>query len=257
MNKAVERVEQWVRRGKVKEVLDISALGLTSLPELPETVEWLNCSKNPIDCLDGLPRGLKRLDCSETSIVKFGELPDGLEYLHCRGCLMLSEIDRLPDSVRKLDLSYCHELGDIERLPNELRELKLIQTWKLRHIAYFPAKLRVFWAEDFGLQYLPELPETLRKLICNKLDFKYLEYAYYYKPPPLPALPAFPKFPKKLKYIKMTSCRFNRQNYSVYCDCIYLDITDNTFRLGIEISKTTEYAKSDYFIFERYPGRKF
>jgi hypothetical protein len=256
MNDAIEKVAQWVRREKVKEVLDISNLGLTSLPSLPEGVEWLNCGGNPIEDLGILPASLKRLDCSETKIMKFGNLPEGLEYLHCKGCKMLKTVDNLPDSVRKLDLSYCHELEDIERLPLELRELKLIQTWKVRHIA-FPPKLRVFWAEDFGLQYLPELPETLRKLICNKLDFKYYNYYSYYKTLPSVALPEFPKFPQKLKYIQMTNCGFHREHYKVESGCLYLDVTDNKFWFTVSLSSKTEYAKSDYFIFERYPGRKF
>jgi hypothetical protein len=89
------------------------------------------------------------------------------------------------------------------------------------------------------------------------LDFKYYNYCSYYKTLPSVALPEFPKFPQKLKYIQMTNCGLDIHSYKVDCDCIYLNVTDNIFRFTVYLSSKTEYAKSDYFIFDRYPGRKF
>ena len=48
--------------------LDISRLGLTTLPILPQGLTYLNCSSNKLTSLDNLPSGLTVLYCSRNQL---------------------------------------------------------------------------------------------------------------------------------------------------------------------------------------------
>ncbi len=62
--------------------LYLSGLHIHSLPELPSTLEELNCSYTQITSLPALPKTLKLLKCFETPLTSLPELPEGLEWLN-------------------------------------------------------------------------------------------------------------------------------------------------------------------------------
>ena len=56
---------------------------LTSLPDLPETLEVLHCFNNQLTSLPDLPNTLEVLLCQNNQLTSLPELPDTLHSLHC------------------------------------------------------------------------------------------------------------------------------------------------------------------------------
>ena len=105
--------------------LNISCLSITSLPTLPDTLEYLDCSDTQITSLPTLPHSLIYLDCSNTQITTLPTLPNKLEYLH----IMNTEIKKLvglPDSIRYISFTYdvILNLHNKEELPKQIHEFK-------------------------------------------------------------------------------------------------------------------------------------
>ena len=63
--------------------LNLSDKGLTSLPELPDSLKELSCSKNNLTTLPELPDSLEKLDCWNNNLTSLPELPDSLKELYC------------------------------------------------------------------------------------------------------------------------------------------------------------------------------
>lgn len=129
---------------------------LRSLPVLPPSLKYLDCSFNGLNSLPALPASLRFLDCSSQDVNISPEavnrtlsslpaLPQGLTYLNCSGN-RLSSLPALPSSLVYLDCSS---------------EYDIINT--------FPPPPDPF---DYTLGLLPALPNSLQQLICdvNKLQ---------------------------------------------------------------------------------------
>ena len=56
---------------------------LTSLPELPESLEYLYCSYNNLTSLSKLPNSLRLLYCKNNNLTSLPELPKSLTTLIC------------------------------------------------------------------------------------------------------------------------------------------------------------------------------
>jgi hypothetical protein len=209
MDIALEEIEAWRELNNPSLWLDISDLGLQILPPgIPDAVRFLNCSDNPIKDLSNLPRDLQILRCRHCEIESLENIPSHLEHLDC-GNRTLKSVDNLPDTLKVLKLECCDSLEKIPNLPSELRTFFLTQADKIKTIPYFPPKLRYFYADYFGLESLPDLPESLTKLCCTKTKIKEL-----------------PILPKRLKVL---DCFWNdlRSLPELPEGLLYLDIWHN------------------------------
>ena len=63
--------------------LDYSKQNLTSLPELPESLEILYCHNNELTYLPALPESLEILYCNNNNLSELPALPDSLKVLYC------------------------------------------------------------------------------------------------------------------------------------------------------------------------------
>lgn len=88
--------------------LDLSNLGLTELPELPDTLEVLRCSFNRLTSLPDLPNTLEALNCSNNQLTSLPELPYKLKELFCSGN-KLTSLPELPNTLETL-LCYGNQL---------------------------------------------------------------------------------------------------------------------------------------------------
>jgi hypothetical protein len=98
MKEAKRRIDAWVRKGDVTEVLDLADLKLKILPELPENVENLDCDMNHLTSLPTLPKTLKELRCSYNRLRSLPSLPNTLEVLMCDNN-KLESLPTLPNSL--------------------------------------------------------------------------------------------------------------------------------------------------------------
>ena len=62
--KAKRRIKNWIKNNDPDQILDLSKLGLKFLPNLPNNLRRLDCSRNQLTQLPDLPHCL-RLDCSD------------------------------------------------------------------------------------------------------------------------------------------------------------------------------------------------
>ncbi len=66
-------------------ILNLSYNNLTSLPELPDSLEELFCDNNQLTSLPKLPKSLKKIICTYNQLTSLPELPDSLKELYCEG----------------------------------------------------------------------------------------------------------------------------------------------------------------------------
>jgi len=105
--------------------LDCYLNNLTSLPNLPNTLEELYCYNNSLTSLPNLPKTLKELWCSNNQLTSLPILPDTLKYLVSRNNNMLPPA-RLPKNLSyfKWSISYRNKNNQVE---GELLEYVLIK----------------------------------------------------------------------------------------------------------------------------------
>jgi len=119
MDIAKEIIRNWT-----SDALDLSNLGLTELPTLPEGLRILYCSNNRLDKLpDTLPNSIRLINCSYNQLTTLPEtLPASLVYLSCS----YNRLTHLPDTLPKglLEL-YCNnnQITKMPELPPDLLEL--------------------------------------------------------------------------------------------------------------------------------------
>ena len=77
---------------------------LSSLPQLPNSLENLYCFNNNLSSLPKLPNSLKELYCYNNNLSSLPQLPNSLEILHCFNN-NLSSLPKLPNSLKIL---YCY-----------------------------------------------------------------------------------------------------------------------------------------------------
>ena len=61
MEEAQRRIYEWISNDDETATLKLEYLGLTSLPDLPQSVQKLDCWNNNLTSLPTLPRGLQEL----------------------------------------------------------------------------------------------------------------------------------------------------------------------------------------------------
>lgn len=92
---------------RFKKLKELNCVGnkLTSLPPLPESIDWLNCSYNEFTSISSLPTNLLRLECSHNFLTALPNLPDDLRILYCNNN-KLTSIPILPKNLIELDCEF-------------------------------------------------------------------------------------------------------------------------------------------------------
>ena len=157
---------------------------ITSLPILPITLKDLRCYSNQLTSLPLLPNGLRDLDCSFNPITNLPSLPNTLLNINCAGN-SLSNILILPNSLITLNCSF-NQLTNLPILPNSMTELycgynqlstitslpdslKYFECYynSLTNISYLPSTLIYMDCLNNLLSSIPSLPNTLLLLSCS------------------------------------------------------------------------------------------
>jgi Leucine-rich repeat (LRR) protein len=94
-------------------ILDCSNCYLTKLDNLPPSLKELTCSSNLINSLDNLPCGLKILFCRDNQISYLDYLPDSLEILFVGSNKLLMNIDNLNIGLIELECKNCPKIKNI------------------------------------------------------------------------------------------------------------------------------------------------
>ena len=97
MEIALQRVRDWIPGTS----LNLSKLGLTSLPPLPATLRFLDCYYNQLTSLRSLPATLEMLDCSGNQLTSLPPLPATLRVLDCYNN-QLTSLRSLPVTLQRL-----------------------------------------------------------------------------------------------------------------------------------------------------------
>ena len=151
---------------------------LSSLPALPSTLKILYCDHNQLTGLPNLPNGLTDLDCSFNEIDSLPTLPDSLQILMCSNNPQITLPSSLPASLNKLECDH-NDLTSLPILPNSLHILKCHANL-LSSLPALPDSLQYL---QIGYNYfstIPTLPNSLEFLDCS------------FQNAPLITLPALP-----------------------------------------------------------------
>ena len=116
--------------------LDISGLGLTTLPKLSQGLTVLDCSINKLTSLENLPQGLTTLYCNSNELKILENLPQGLTVLDCSRN-KLTSLENLPQELNtlicignkltSLDIAHCYKLKSVRcndnNFPGEMQTI--------------------------------------------------------------------------------------------------------------------------------------
>jgi serine/threonine protein kinase len=83
---------------------------LTSLPELPSSLQYLYCGQNKLTSLPELPHGIIQLFCEDNRLTSLPELPDNLTHLSCYEN-QITSLPALPNTIISL---YIHNLPGLD-----------------------------------------------------------------------------------------------------------------------------------------------
>lgn len=147
---------------------------LESLPVLPEGLETLVCEKNiNLKELAELPSSLRRLDCNENrNLMSLPTLPTNLVNLICCDN-QLTELPVLPTELANLTCSG-NPLTTLPVLPENLWSLTCENT-NISSIPPLPRRLGTLRVGcNKNLSSLPDLPSTVRKLLCGDCNLSKL-----------------------------------------------------------------------------------
>jgi len=137
---------------------------MTTLSELPATLEDLDCSTNSLTTLPALPASLKNLQCMENQLTVLPELPSAIESIYINRN-QLTALPVLPASLKALACA-SNEIEVMPALPDGLETL-ICDDNKLSQLPALPAGLKALFCSKNELTSLPELPVTLDSLFCN------------------------------------------------------------------------------------------
>lgn len=90
---------------------------LKTIPDIPASVEYFDCSYSGITFISKLPNLLYSFDCSGSDIKEIPELPASLEYFDCSN----TKIKRIPQLPANLD-PYSFYGDDLHHLRKEYIE---------------------------------------------------------------------------------------------------------------------------------------
>ena len=214
------------------ETLDLSGLGLKTVPPLPDGLRTLNCENNLLETLgedyDALPDTLIMLDCGNNRLTGLPDpLPPYLFTLDCENNRLTRLPAVLPDTIERLCVDYNQITELPAALPAALEMLSADNNLLTELPAALPATLRSLYVSYNRLTRLPpSLPPRLTSLsVNNNLITEFTEFPPEVEvlylcnnpaPGPLPPLPpalrrltvcdlgikALPAFPPRLEMLR-------------------------------------------------------
>lgn len=143
--------------------LDCARNQLMSLPALPNSLTTLYCSWNRLPSLPALPSSLTLLDCPKNKLTSLPALPSGLTAVNCYENLLTS----LPALPSTLSYLVCNNnyLTSMPALPSSLTSLDC-KINQLTTMPALPSNLMGLDCKHNQLTSLPELPDSLGYLSC-------------------------------------------------------------------------------------------
>lgn len=154
------------------QILNCNSNVLTTLPSnLPKTLTFLDCSRNPITALPSLPNQLIGLTCNYCNLSSIDSLPSNLIQLYCNNNF-LTTLQKLPASLFGLSCQN-NKLLSLPELPAELTQLSVGNN-QLTSLPTLPSKLLSIEVNNNHLTNLPTLPPKLNSLYCSNNALKCL-----------------------------------------------------------------------------------
>ena len=168
--KVTKKVNDWIAKGDTDAPLNLTSLGLESLPELPHNVKILYCGNNALRWMFSplsirFPKTLRVLECSYNRLQELPPLPKNLVELHCQGN-QLTELPELSDSIMRLTFGN-RNFTSLPKLPDSCIQLECIGT-ELTSLPPLPHNLKELTCYQNRLTSLPELPNSLIFLNCEE-----------------------------------------------------------------------------------------
>lgn len=138
-------IAAWQDAGDPRATLDLSNLGITSIPPLPDSVQSTDLSWNLLRDLQGLPAGLRMLRASHNQLTSVPDLSqfEQLYWLDLQDNHLTTLGDRLPPALERMDVSE----NLLTKLPSPL-----------------PPNLKVLFMEYNDITRIPMLPDSLQWL---------------------------------------------------------------------------------------------
>ncbi|UAY53413.1 DUF7619 domain-containing protein [Ferruginibacter albus] len=145
--------------------------GLRFLSSLPKSLTNLNCFEDRLEGLPTLPNTLTNLDCSDNPLKSLPPLPNTLGTLICNNTkrILFPSLDSLPTLPNRLNFLSCNNniLKALPALPASLKELYCGSN-KLTNLPALPASLNVLSCANNALTNLPALPNSIYFLVCSE-----------------------------------------------------------------------------------------
>jgi Leucine-rich repeat (LRR) protein len=164
MNRAQNKINQWITNNNINEPLNLNFLNLPVLPLLPDNLQKLNCGRNQLTTLPTLPPNLVELNCGRNQLTTLPTLPPNLQKLNC-DTNQLTTLPILPPNLQKLDCD-TNQLTILPTLPNNLKNLYCGRN-QLTTLPTLPNNLIELHCNENVLTTLPTLPPNLVELNCN------------------------------------------------------------------------------------------
>jgi hypothetical protein len=196
MNKEViqpdEIIIKWCKKNKPNSILDLSGWDITELPDMPDSVEYLDISNTNIKKLQRLPTNLKWLKCNLTPIEEFPEsLPSNLKYINCVCCDNLKPFS-IPKGIKikesfkeyienkELQTENHEELAkkrieelNVKKNPRNILDLSGL---KIEVLPEIPDEVEQMNCDGMRLKSLKGLPKNLKRLSCSGYTQKVFDY---------------------------------------------------------------------------------
>ena len=90
---------------------------------VPDTLESLTYTNHSTTSCPAFPPGLKYLNVSDLGVYSLPPLPPTLEVLVVKDCYNLTHLPDLPPTLRVLDMQGCHAVKTLPDFPDSLEEL--------------------------------------------------------------------------------------------------------------------------------------
>lgn len=165
MDEAKRRIDAWKAANDPTKPLQLTGLGLISLPSLPDNLQILMCANNQLTRLPPeLPNELLNLQCGNNRLTQLPELPDTLTSLSCGSNKLIQLPPELPNKLIELECSE-NNLTSFPELPDNLKKL-LCYNNKLRRLPELSPTLKTLHCDGNQLTDLPPLPSILEVLTC-------------------------------------------------------------------------------------------
>lgn len=223
---------------------------LTSLPEIPKHITFLDCSKNNIEHIDSLPKNILYLDCSYNRLKNLDFIINSnLISLTIKG-IKISIIKEIPKSLTFLNCSRCN----LQRLPN-LKNVKILicKNNRIKKL-YLNDSMLYLDASRNLINFVNKIPKDLIciNLFRNKLtnlpnlheNISYLSLgSNKFQPDNLPILPSV----LSMYDIPSIIFKYNKPELPDYTLIKYLngDEIDLSCRLSIEDVMNRDERKCD------------